>query len=354
MADIATVAEQLAAEKTLAETPAAESGNEPEDGKAAPEVVADADANDAKPEAVDEATLIGALNADERIRAGSERGERTLWVSAVFVTFLYASLIAAQVMNLGGLSAIEHELQQQQRERERMGQGADTVSVEIVPEPDFNAKTQKWQDGANGPPTPAPPQPQQQAALPQQQVEEQPQQQPEEQKPEEEKAEPEKPQEKEPEKEAEKEHDGGQPTLPSLEALLDAAANDLSEQVKAHYDRKPRRPQRQQQQQQAMVSGGGMKVRGVGAGGKSDEFTKSVIDALVKTRPGPVALWGRVLVTFQITQQGDLLYVRVLHSSGNKAMDDAAVNAIHRAKFVKPPPGLSPEARTYIIDYVFG
>ncbi len=103
-----------------------------------------------------------------------------------------------------------------------------------------------------------------------------------------------------------------------------------------------------------MYSGGGMQVRGTGASGKSDEFSKSVIAALMKTRPGPFALWGRVLVTFQITQQGDLLYVRVLHSSGNKAMDDAAVNAIHKAQFVKPPAGLSPEARTYIIDYVFG
>ena len=74
----------------------------------------------------------------------------------------------------------------------------------------------------------------------------------------------------------------------------------------------------------------------------------------MKTRPRPFALWGRVLVTFQITQQGDLLYVRVLHSSGNKALDDAAVNAIHKAQFVKPPEGLPPEARTYIIDYVFG
>ena len=74
----------------------------------------------------------------------------------------------------------------------------------------------------------------------------------------------------------------------------------------------------------------------------------------MKTRPGPFALWGRVLVSFQITQQGDLLYVRVLQSSGNKAIDDAAVNAIHKAQFDKPPPGLPPEARTYIIDYIFG
>ena len=46
--------------------------------------------------------------------------------------------------------------------------------------------------------------------------------------------------------------------------------------------------------------------------------------------------------------------MRVLQTSGNKAMDDAAVNAIHKAQFDKPPPGLPPEARTYIIDYIFG
>jgi len=263
-------------------------------------------------------------------------------------------MIAAQVMDIGGFSALEQELAQQQRERERRGQGGDTISVELVPDPDLNSKTEKWREGANQPPNPAPPQPQQTAALPQPPVEqpqpvEQPAEQPPEKPDENAEQEPDKQEEKEPEKDEQKE--AGEPTLPSIEALLDAAAQDLSEQVRAHYDRKP---QRRRPQQQAMYSGGGMQVRGTGAGGKSDEFSKSVIDALMKTRPGPFALWGRVLVSFQITQQGDLLYVRVLQSSGNRAMDDAAVNAIHRAKFVKPPPGLSPEARTYIIDYIFG
>ncbi|HET6322093.1 MAG TPA: TonB family protein [Hyphomicrobium sp.] len=305
-----------------------------------------------------DAGLIGAVDADQRIRTSAERGERTLWMSAVFVTFLYAAMIAAQVMDIGGFSALEQELAQQQRERERRGQGGDTISVELVPDPDLNSKTEKWREGANQPPNPAPPQPQQTAALPQPPVEqpqpaEQPTEQPSEKPDETAEQEPDKQEEKEQDKEPEKDErkEAGEPTLPSLEALLDAAAEDLSEQVRAHYDRKP---QRRRPQQQAMYSGGGMQVRGTGAGGKSDEFSKSVIDALMKTRPGPVALWGRVLVSFQITQQGDLLYVRVLQSSGNRAMDDAAVNAIHRAKFVKPPPGLSPEARTYIIDYIFG
>jgi TonB family protein len=324
MADIATVAQELAAEKASA-------NDEPASAAAA----------------ADDGSLIGALNADERIRAGTERSERTLWASAALVTLLYAAVIAAQVMNLGGFAGIEEELQRQQRERERLGQGANSISVELVPDPDFNAKTEKWREGANAPPNPAPPQPQQQAALPQppsEQARPSEQQQPVEK--------PETSEEPQQEERADKEAERAQASFPSLEALVDAAAQDLSAQVKAHYDRKPQR--RPQQQQQAMYSGGGMQVRGTGAGGKSDAFNKSVIDALMKTRPGPFALWGRVLVTFQITQQGDLLYVRVLHSSGNKAMDDAAVNAIHRAKFVKPPEGLPAEARTYIIDYVFG
>jgi protein TonB len=280
------------------------------------------------------ASLIGVLDADQRIRADVEQNERTLWTSAIAVTFIYAGVIAAQVMDLGGLSGIEREL----KRLERRGQEATSISVELVPDPDKDAKTKKWQDGTQqGPtPNPAPPQPQQTASLPQPEVEQQ-------QQPTEEQAK-EEPTEKE-------QKNAGQPSLPDLEALVDAAAEDLNEQVKEHYDRKARRPQ---PQRQAMYSGGGMQVRGSGASGKSDEFSKSVIAALMKTRPGPFALWGRVLVTFQITQQGDLLYVRVLHSSGNKALDDAAVNAIHKARFIKPPEGLSPEARTYIIDYVFG
>ncbi len=97
-----------------------------------------------------------------------------------------------------------------------------------------------------------------------------------------------------------------------------------------------------------------MKIRGRGATGKSDAFSRSVIAALMKTRPGPFAMWGSVLVSFEIGEDGRLRYVRVLDSSGNEALDQAAVEAIRKAKFQRPPPGLSAQERTYIIDYVFG
>ena len=147
------------------------------------------------------ASLIGVLDADQRIRADVEQSERTLWTSAIAVTLLYAGVIAAQVMDLGGFSAIELERLRQLRR----GQDATTISVELVPDPDKDAKTKKWREGAQQPPTPAPPQPQQQAMLPQPEVE-QPKQPPEEQAKDEPKEEPAEKQEKE----------DGRPSLPSL------------------------------------------------------------------------------------------------------------------------------------------
>lgn len=288
------------------------------------------------------ASMFGNLDADQRIRKAAEQNERLLWAGAAGATLIYALLIASQSMT-GMLIPLE-EIQRQQ-EMQRRGQDGNIVSVEIVPEPDRNAKTTKWRDGTDTPaqqqPTPPMPPMPQTAALPEPQTE------------------PEQEAEKEVEKEEAKEeakHENkdeprpeDSPMLLDLDSLVDAAAADLKQQIDRHYEKK-KQPRRQQQ---AAVSGT-MKVRGSGASGKSDPFTDSVIAALMKTRPGPVALWGRVLVTFQIGENGNLRYVRVLQSSGNSAMDQAAVDAIRRARFQRPPPGMSPDARTYIIDYIFG
>lgn len=307
------------------------------------------DAENTKGAPAKAATMFGNLDADQRIRKAAEQNERLLWAGAAAATLIYALLIASQAMN-GMLVPLE-QLQRQQ-EMERRGQDGNIVTVEIVPEPDRKSKTTKWQDGSEVPVQqqqpipPMPPMPQT-AALPEPQNEQQ---------------ETENEAEKEVEKETEKEQPDKEkaehqnedverpedaPMLLDLDSLVDAAAADLKRQIDRHYDKRPQR------RQQAAVSGN-MKVRGSGASGKSDPFTDSVIAALMKTRPGPVALWGRVLVTFQIAENGKLLYVRVLQSSGNTAMDQAAVNAIRRARFQRPPAGLTAEQRTYIIDYIFG
>jgi TonB family protein len=283
-----------------------------------------------------DADLFGSLAADQRIRSAAVQNERTLWARAIAVCLLYAGIIALQVMGLGGFAGIERDLEQ--REKERRGQDATAISVELVPDPDKDAKTKRWQDGLQSP-SPAPPQPQQSPSRQQPEVEAKPTEQQEQDEPTNEEA------------EHEKEVEGGQPSLPSLEAMVDAAADNLTQQIKRHYEKKP---QEAKPERQAMYSGGGMKVRGVGASGKSDEFSKSVIAELMRTRPGPFALWGRVLVSFQISERGELAYVHLVHSSGNRALDQAAIEAIKKARFEIPPPGLSPDARTYIIDYIFG
>ena len=287
-----------------------------------------------------EGTLIGSLDADERIRASGQQGERTLWTSAIVITLLYTSLIAGHVLMA--------PLSQEAAERERIRRGQDapgSISVELVPDPDKTAKTTRWQEGAQAqtPNPEQPPTPEQMASLEQPEV-------PELQQEEQEAKEAKEAQEEEP-KETDKQADNNERMMLDIESLVDAAAADFKRNLDHAL---AKRPQRKRREQQAALSGGGMKVRGTGASGKSDVFSRSVIAALMKTRPGPFALWGRVLVSFEISPSGRLNYVRVLRSSGNSALDKAAVDAIHKARFQTPPPGLTSDERTYIIDYIFG
>ncbi len=290
-----------------------------------------------------EGTLIGSLDADERIRAAGQQGERTLWTGAIVATLVYAALIGGQMA--GGFAS---PASMEEQVKERFGQDATSISVELVPDPDKTSKTKRWQEGAEQQtPTPneQPPQPDQMASLEQPEVPEI-----EKEPTEEAQDKPEKAKETEEKTEDEPRAEDA-PMLLDIDSLVDAAAADFKRNLDHALAKKP---QKKSREQQAAVSGGGMQVRGTGASGKSDEFSRSVIAALMKTRPGPFALWGRVLVSFELSPSGSLNYVHVLRSSGNDALDQAAVNAIHKARFKAPPPGRSAQDRTYIIDYIFG
>jgi TonB family protein len=290
------------------------------------------------------------LNADERIRAAVKQNERTLWLSAAGVTLLYIAAFAVSIMRLSPAEIAEMM-------KNRRGQDApDSISVELVPDPDRNSKTTKWQEGtevtqqADTPPQP--PQQPQVASLEQPKVDETK----EEPKPEDAPAAEEEKPKPEDAPVADQQHEFS-PSLPDINTLVDAAAADLDRKIKEHLEQQKQRQQQRQRQQearQAQAPGGPLQIRGTGASGRSDPFSRSVIAALMKTRPGPFALWGRVLVSFQINETGQVAYVHLLQSSGNSAMDQAAINAIRRAQFQRPPPGLSPDDRTYIIDYIFG
>jgi TonB family protein len=286
------------------------------------------------------------LNADERIRAAVKQNERTLWLSAAGVTLLYIAAFAISVMRLSPAEIAEMM-------KKRRGQDApDSISVELVPDPDAKSKTTKWQEGTEttqqAETPPQPPQQRQVASLEQPKVDESK----EEPKPEDAPAAEEKPK-PEDAPVAEQQHEFS-PALPDINTLVDAAAADLDRKIKEHLEQQKQRQQRQQEARQAQAPGGPLQIRGTGASGRSDPFSRSVIAALLKTRPGPFALWGRVLVSFQISESGQVAYVHLLQSSGNSAMDQAAINAIRRAQFQRPPPGMSPDDRTYIIDYIFG
>ncbi len=279
--------------------------------------------------AVTEETVFGVLDSEQRIRRTSEQHERMLWMGAVLTTLIYIALIAGQAIS--GIAAL---VSPEQMQKERVGQDSNSISVEIVADPDKAAKTPHAHDGAMAPgpqPTPMPPQPPQ---PPQTAAVEQPDTQ-----------EP----EKDPPKEPTEDHPDGSRLTLDIDSLVDAAAADLKEKIDKAFAKKP-----QKRQQQASVSGGDIQMRGTGAAGKSNPYSRSVIAALLKTRPGPFAIWGRVLVSFQLNEQGEISYVHMLQSSGNAALDEAAVEAIRKARFERPPPGMAPDDRTYIIDYIFG
>jgi protein TonB len=274
-----------------------------------------------------EQTLFGVLNAEQRIRRSAEQNERTLWTGAVLATLIYAFAIAGP--SIPGI-AVLFPPPADQAEKERRGQ--DSIDVEIVPDPDRNTQTKRWREGALPSPQPADqlPQPAQTAAL-------QP---------------PDKPDEKTEEQQTQEQTEprpDSSPMALDIDSLVDAAAADLTKKIDQAFAKKPKK-----QHEAQVISGGDLQVRGKGAAGKSNPYTRSVIAALLKTRPGPFALWGRVLVSFQIGDSGQINYVHMLQSSGNSAMDEAAVEAIRKAHFGPPPPGLSPDDRTYIIDYIFG
>ncbi len=134
-------------------------------------------------------------------------------------------------------------------------------------------------------------------------------------------------------------------TMKDYAAALDA------EEARRKRERAERRAA-PQPPQTAMISGAS-RLRGQPSSGRSDAYSRSVIAALLRSKPPPFALRGSVMVSFEISQSGGLVYVRVLDSSGNKAMDAEAVAAIRRARFEPPPAGKSRADLTYIIHYIF-
>jgi TonB family protein len=87
--------------------------------------------------------------------------------------------------------------------------------------------------------------------------------------------------------------------------------------------------------------------------GVSREYAKAVSQALAKTKPRGIGTLGVAKVRFTIAPSGRLSSLAIAISSGDKKLDQKALDAIRFAVFPPPPPGMTMSQLTYEIPYQF-
>ena len=83
------------------------------------------------------------------------------------------------------------------------------------------------------------------------------------------------------------------------------------------------------------------------------EYDSYVTRALAKAKPKSGLGYGTVRVKLVIAPDGAIASVAVIESSGNKRLDDAAIAAVRRARFPRPPPGMTDRQRWYEFPVYF-
>jgi len=87
--------------------------------------------------------------------------------------------------------------------------------------------------------------------------------------------------------------------------------------------------------------------------GAMREYARYVAQALAKTKPKGTGGLGTVQVKFVIAGDGGLVAVEVAKSSGSPKLDNVALGAVRRTKFLVPPPGMTTAQLTYEVPYHF-
>lgn len=88
--------------------------------------------------------------------------------------------------------------------------------------------------------------------------------------------------------------------------------------------------------------------------GRRNAFQLAVYKAIVANQPVRIpGLRGEVLLHFRITRTGTVGEVRVARSSGSRALDDAAINAVRGAKVPRPSADLDEGALFFQIPMTF-
>ncbi len=86
--------------------------------------------------------------------------------------------------------------------------------------------------------------------------------------------------------------------------------------------------------------------------GKSDEWARKVLWELAATAEiGLMGNWGSAIVTFVVSEGGQVQGLRLIKSSGDNRRDQGALLAVKQARMPPPPPGLPLGDRTFEITY---
>lgn len=86
---------------------------------------------------------------------------------------------------------------------------------------------------------------------------------------------------------------------------------------------------------------------------QNDEFGRGVIRALRMTMPPPLGTSNQVTIRFVLTEQGNILEVKVIRPSADPSFDRSVVYSAMQASFPLPPGGSTEPDRTFIVTYIY-
>ncbi len=88
--------------------------------------------------------------------------------------------------------------------------------------------------------------------------------------------------------------------------------------------------------------------------GEANAYAQAVLETLAKSRPRTTAgVRGTVRIGFTVARSGEVGAARVVASSGEPLIDEAALAAVRAVRFPQPPPGLPADELNYEIPYFF-
>lgn len=277
----------------------------------------------ATPDAVPSAPLphlFAQLSTGDRILQPLLYRDRTLLIALGILAFLSLSTVVATI-------PFGDEPPEQSAEQEKRGQveKSETITVELVEEPDAQSKSKISQMGENAPiAPPTPPTPDEPSPPTPPEPDEKP-------------AEPvKKPEPQKAEKPAQK---------PLTIDDFDVTMNDYAKAVDQAQEQRRRQKAQQQTSQPPRIGGAAPQ-------GQQSPYVKSVLAIVASHKPQVYMNKGDVYVQFILNMSGQIAAIKVIQTSGDKLLDQIALDSLKVLKFPVPPPNVNPNDLNYVIHYV--